>query len=228
MKYYSTKNRNLSTDFRSAVIHGIADDGGLFMPEEIPHLPSGMIESMPSQSLQEIGMQVISKFTGNIEQSVLLKIIEQAINFDAPVKTLSESLSILELFHGPTLAFKDFGARFLANALAYFNQDEDKELIILVATSGDTGSAVASSFYGKEGIKVGLLYPSGMVSQIQEKQLTTMGNNIKAFEIEGTFDDCQRLVKTAFLDQDIKTKFNLSSANSINIARLLPQSFYYF
>jgi threonine synthase len=228
MKYYSTKNHNYFTDFRSAVIHGIADDGGLFMPEEIPSFPTGMIESLPSQSLQEIGMQVISKFAGNIDQSALLRIIEQSINFDAPVKMLSESLSILELFHGPTLAFKDFGARFLANALAYFNKDEDKELIILVATSGDTGSAVASSFYGKEGIKVGLLYPCGMVSQIQEKQLTTMGNNIKAFEIEGTFDDCQRLVKTAFLDKDIKLKFNLSSANSINIARLLPQSFYYF
>ena len=198
------------------------------MPEHIPRLPIGMIESLPSQSLQEIGMQVISKFAGDMDEATLLNVVEQAINFDAPVKILSESLSILELFHGPTLAFKDFGARFLANALSYFNKDEDKELIILVATSGDTGSAVASSFFGKEGIKVGLLYPSGMVSQIQEKQLTTMGNNIKAFEIEGTFDDCQRLVKTAFLDSDIKAKFNLSSANSINIARLLPQSFYYF
>lgn len=228
MKYFSTKNHNNFTDFRSAVIKGIADDGGLFMPEEVPSLPIGMIESLPSQSLQEIGMNVISKFASDVDESALIKIIEQAINFDAPIKALSESLSILELFHGPTLAFKDFGARFLANSLSYFNKDEDKELIILVATSGDTGSAVASSFYGKEGIKVGLLYPSGMVSQIQEKQLTTMGNNIKAFEIEGTFDDCQRLVKTAFLDPDIKAKFNLSSANSINIARLLPQSFYYF
>jgi threonine synthase len=228
MKYYSTKNKNLSVDFRVAVINGIAEDGGLFMPEEIPQLPDGMIESLPYQSLHEIGMQVISKFVKDIEQSVLLKIVEEAINFDAPVKTLSESMSILELFHGPTLAFKDFGARFLSNSLAYFNKDEDKDLVILVATSGDTGSAVASSFYGKEGIKVGLLYPSGMVSYIQEKQLTTMGKNIKAFEIEGTFDDCQRLVKKAFLDKDIKTKFNLSSANSINIARLLPQSFYYF
>ena len=228
MKYYSSKNKNLSADFRTAVIHGIADDGGLFMPETIPQLPAGIIDSLHSQSLQEIGMQVVSRFAGDIEQSTLLKIIELAINFEAPVKTLSESLSILELFHGPTLAFKDFGARFLANSMAYFNKDEDKELIILVATSGDTGSAVASSFYGKQGIKVGLLYPSGMVSQIQEKQLTTMGNNIKAFEIEGTFDDCQRLVKTAFLDKHLKSKFNLSSANSINIARLLPQSFYYF
>jgi threonine synthase len=228
MKYYSTKNKNISADFHTAVINGIADDGGLFMPEKIPQLPAGMMESLHTQSLQEIGMQVISKFAGDMDPSALLKIVEHAINFDAPVKTLSESLSILELFHGPTLAFKDYGARFLANSLAYFNKEEDKELIILVATSGDTGSAVASSFYGKEGIKVGLLYPSGMVSQIQEKQLTTMGNNIKSFEIEGTFDDCQRLVKTAFLDKDIKARFNLSSANSINIARLLPQSFYYF
>lgn len=228
MKYYSTKNRSHFTDFRTAIINGIAEDGGLFMPEEIPALPQDIIDSLPNQSLQEIGMQVISKFTGDMDEAALLKIVEQAINFNAPVKTLSESLSILELFHGPTLAFKDFGARFLANSLGYFNKDEDKELIILVATSGDTGSAVASSFFEKEGIKVGLLYPSGMVSQIQEKQLTTMGDNIKAFEIEGTFDDCQRLVKTAFLDSDIKVKFNLSSANSINIARLLPQSFYYF
>ncbi|HEM48737.1 MAG TPA: threonine synthase [Caldithrix sp.] len=228
MKYYSTKNKKITANFRTAVINGIAEDGGLFMPEEIPQFPAGMMQSLPNQSLHEIGMQVISKFAGYMDQLSLLKIIEQAINFNAPVKTLSESLSILELFHGPTLAFKDFGARFLANAMAHFNKDEDKELIILVATSGDTGSAVASSFYGKEGIKVGLLYPSGMVSQIQEKQLTTMGKNIKAFEIEGTFDDCQRLVKTAFLDPNIKEKFNLSSANSINIARLLPQSLYYF
>ncbi len=198
------------------------------MPEKIPQLPGGMIESLSTQSLQEIAMQVISKFADNIEPSALLKIIEEAINFNAPIKTLSESMSILELFHGPTLAFKDFGARFLANSMVYFNKDEDKDLIILVATSGDTGSAVASSFYEKDGIKIGLLYPSGMVSHIQEKQLTTMGKNIKAFEIEGTFDDCQRLVKTAFLDKDIKSKFNLSSANSINIARLLPQSIYYF
>ena len=228
MKYYSTKNKYNFVDFRTAVLKGIADDGGLFMPEDIPELSRSTIETITSFSLQEIGMEVLSKFAGNIEQSALRKIIETAINFNAPVKILSEKLSILELFHGPTLAFKDFGARFLANALAYFNKDEDKKLIILVATSGDTGSAVANSFYGKEGIKVGLLYPSGMVSQIQEKQLTTMGKNIKAFEIAGTFDDCQRLVKTAFLDTDIKSKFNLSSANSINIARLLPQSLYYF
>ena len=159
MKYYSTKNKKITANFRTAVINGIAEDGGLFMPEEIPQFPAGMMQSLPNQSLHEIGMQVISKFAGYMDQLSLLKIIEQAINFNAPVKTLSESLSILELFHGPTLAFKDFGARFLANAMAHFNKDEDKELIILVATSGDTGSAVASSFYGKEGIKVGLLYP---------------------------------------------------------------------
>jgi threonine synthase len=228
MKYYSTKNRRISTDFRTAVINGIAEDGGLYMPEKIPVLSDETIKSLASKSLAQIGFEVMSKFAGNMDERALIKIIEHTITFDAPVKILSDSLSILELFHGPTLAFKDFGARFLANSMAFFNKDEDKELVILVATSGDTGSAVASSFYGKEGIKVGLLYPSGMVSQIQEKQLTTMGNNIKAFEIEGTFDDCQRLVKTAFPDKDIKARFNLSSANSINIARLLPQSFYYF
>jgi threonine synthase len=228
MKYYSTKNRRISTDFRTAVINGIAEDGGLYMPEKIPVLSDETIKSLASKSLAQIGFEVMSKFAGNMDERALIKIIEHTITFDAPVKILSDSLSILELFHGPTLAFKDFGARFLANSMAFFNKDEDKELVILVATSGDTGSAVANSFYGKEGIKVGLLYPSGMVSQIQEKQLTTMGNNIKAFEIEGTFDDCQRLVKTAFPDKDIKARFNLSSANSINIARLLPQSFYYF
>jgi len=228
MNFFSINNPKNIVNFRTAVLRGIADDGGLYMPTHIPRLSPGFIETLPSLTLQEIALEVIYHFTDSISKNDLQNIIEPAINFDAPLKVLSERLSILELFHGPTLAFKDFGARFLANVLAYFIKNEDKELIILVATSGDTGSAVANSFYEIGGVKVGLLYPSGMVSKIQEKQLTTMGKNIHAFEIEGTFDDCQFLVKTAFLDSDIKKKFNLSSANSINIARLLPQSFYYF
>jgi threonine synthase len=228
MNFFSINNPKNIVNFRTAVLRGIADDGGLYMPIHIPKLSPGFIETLPSLTLQEIALEVIYHFTDSISKNDLQNIIERAINFDAPLKVLSEKLSILELFHGPTLAFKDFGARFLTNVLAYFNKNEDKELIILVATSGDTGSAVANSFYEIGGIKVGLLYPSGMVSKIQEKQLTTMGKNIHAFEIEGTFDDCQCLVKMAFLDPDIKKKFNLSSANSINVARLLPQSFYYF
>jgi len=228
MKYYSTKNPQNITDFKTAVLNGIADDGGLYMPVEIPRLRPAFFESLPNLTLQEIAFEVISKFTGQMPGDVLHSIVEKAINFDAPLKLLSDQLSILELFHGPTLAFKDFGARFLANCLAYFNKEENKELVILVATSGDTGSAVANSFLGIDGIKVGLLYPSGMVSKIQEQQLTTMGKNVFAFEIDGTFDDCQRLVKTAFLNSEVKNKFNVSSANSINVARFLPQSFYYF
>jgi threonine synthase len=227
MKFYSTNNHKNIVDFRTAVINGIADDGGLYMPVEIPVFRSGFVEALPDLTLQEIGFEIIRKYVDSISMNDLQNIVEKAIDFDAPVKFLADDLSILELFHGPTLAFKDFGARFLANLLAHYNQNEDKELVILVATSGDTGSAVGNSFLGLNGIKVGLLYPGGMVSLIQEKQLTTMGQNISAFEIDGAFDDCQRLVKTAFADPELKKRFNLSSANSINVARFLPQSFYY-
>ena len=198
------------------------------MPEAITALPYSMITEIEKYSFQEIGYEIARNFVGEeIPNNDLLTIIESAINFPAPLVELSDQLSVLELFHGPTLAFKDFGARFMAKTMEYFAKGSDQELNILVATSGDTGSAVAYGFYGVEGIKVYLLYPSGKVSYIQEKQLTTLDKNIIAIEIDGTFDDCQRLVKDAFVDSDLNKKLNLSSANSINIARLIPQSFYY-
>ncbi len=228
MKYYSTKNRNTAVSFRDAVLKGIADDGGLYLPESFPQLAQGFIDKLSEKTILEIAYEVSRPFIDDIPDGDLQTILEKTLTFDAPLVSLSDTRHILELFHGPTLAFKDFGARFLANTMSWYNRDENKELIILVATSGDTGSAVAQGFYGIEGIKVGLLYPSSMVSEIQEKQLTTIGGNVQAFEVQGTFDDCQALVKQSFADSDLKKKFNLSSANSINIARLLPQSFYYF
>jgi threonine synthase len=228
MQYYSTNNRNYQVSFKQAVLDGIAPDGGLYLPTEINPLNSSFIDTLSQRSFQEISYKIAKIFVDSINDNDLQTIIEKTFTFGTPLVPLSENLSILELFHGPTLAFKDFGARFLANILAYFNQDENSEIIILVATSGDTGSAVAHGFYGSDRIKVALLYPSGMVSKIQEQQLTTLDKNIYAFEVRGTFDDCQTLVKTAFLDEDLKHKFRLSSANSINIARLLPQAFYYF
>ena len=229
MKYYSTNNKKLNVSFQETVMKGLSPDGGLFMPEFIPQLEDSFIDSLSKYSIREIGLEVTKQFIGNeIPQNVLKNIIDDAINFDAPLVKLDDKISILELFHGPTLAFKDFGARFMARTMGYFLRNSEVELNILVATSGDTGSAVASGFYGVEGINVYLLYPSGKVSEIQEKQLTTFDKNITAIEIEGTFDDCQKLVKTAFLDDEINSKMKLSSANSINIARLIPQSFYYF
>ncbi len=228
MKYYSTKNKNNRVSFKEAVLMGIAEDGGLFMPVDIPVLSQSFFESLSEQSFQEIGTTIAGQFIDEIPENELRAIIEKTITFNAPVHQLDENVSILELFHGPTLAFKDFGARFLANALHYFIKDENRETVILVATSGDTGSAVANAFLGMDGIRVGLLYPSGKVSKIQEQQLTTIGGNVQTFEVQGTFDDCQTLVKQAFLDTELKRTFNLTSANSINIARLLPQSFYYF
>jgi threonine synthase len=229
MKFYSTNNKNNLVSFKEAVIKGIADDGGLFLPVEIPKLPSGFIKNINNYSFAEIAYNVSKTLLEDeIPDRDLKKIIDESINFDVPlIKLQNDSISVLELFHGPTLAFKDFGARFMAKTLSYFNQNKN-EITILVATSGDTGSAVANGFLNADGIKVILLYPSGKVSLIQEKQLTTLNGNITALEIEGTFDDCQRLVKQAFADQEIKKELILSSANSINIARLIPQSFYYF
>ena len=229
MKYYSTNNKNYRVSFQEAVIKGLSPDGGLFMPEFIPKLDSSFINLLSNLSLQKIGFEVAKNFVGKeIPANDLQSIIEDAINFDAPLIKLNDNISILELFHGPTLAFKDFGARFMARIMSYFLRNSDEIVNILVATSGDTGSAVASGFYGVEGINVFLLYPSGKVSEIQEKQLTTFDKNITAIEIDGTFDDCQNLVKTAFMDEEINSEMKLSSANSINIARLIPQSFYYF
>jgi len=228
MKYYSTRDKNNIVSFRTAVMDGLAKDGGLFMPEAITPLPSSMISNIDKYSFQEIGYEIAKNFIGDeIPQHKLLTIIESAFNFPAPLVELSDQLSVLELFHGPTLAFKDFGARFMGKTMEYFAKYLDKELNILVATSGDTGSAVAHGFYGIEGINVFILYPKGKVSLIQEQQLTTLDKNITALEINGTFDDCQRLVKDAFVEPALNAKLNLSSANSINIARLIPQTFYF-
>lgn len=228
MNFYSTNDKSNLVSFETAVMQGLAADGGLFMPVEIPKLDKSFIDSLETKSFQEIGFEIASKFTGSdVSTDDLSNIVSNALNFPAPLFNLSGNLSILELFHGPTLAFKDFGARFMAKTMGYFVSKEKRELNILVATSGDTGSAVAYGFYDTPGINVFILYPKGKVSLIQEKQLTTLDKNITAVEINGSFDDCQRLVKTAFVDADLNKKMNLSSANSINIARLLPQSFYY-
>lgn len=229
MQLYSTKNPNHLVDLKEAVFQGLPPDNGLYMPKVIPLLPKNFFEALPSLSISDIGLAVCrTLFQGYIPDSDLVKIIERAINFPAPIVQLDQEKYILELFHGPSLAFKDFGARFMAQLMSYFNRGEDQELTILVATSGDTGGAVAAGFLQTPGIRVVILYPSGKVSPLQEKQLTTLGHNITALEIDGTFDDCQAIVKQAFLDQDLRSKYRLSSANSINISRLIPQSFYYF
>jgi len=229
MRLYSTKNKEEFVDLKTAVFKGLPQDNGLYMPEHIPQLPKEFIDNLKEYSFKEIALNITSNLFGDvIPIEDLAKIVTKAINFPAPVVPLDEQYKILELFHGPSLAFKDFGARFMAQLMSYFNQGEDKELTILVATSGDTGGAVAAGFYKTPGIKVVILYPSGKVSNLQEKQLTTLGHNIQALEIDGTFDDCQALVKQAFLNEDLRSRLRLSSANSINIARLVPQSFYYF
>ena len=228
MKYYSTNSKNKLFSFEQAVMKGLADDGGLFMPEFIPKFPREFFESIENKSFVEIALEVSKYFIEDeIPQAKLEEIVTEAISFPAPIVEIDKNLFVLELFHGPTLAFKDFGARFMAKTMGYFAQKENSHLNILVATSGDTGSAVANGFYNTPGISVYILYPKGKVSKIQEQQLTTLDKNITALEIDGTFDDCQRLVKSAFVDSELTSKLNLSSANSINIARLLPQSFYY-
>lgn len=229
MRLYSTKNKTDFVSLEEAVFKGLPDDNGLFMPEFIPQLPFSFFENLKEFSFQEIGFEICRQlFQAAIPENDLRDIVRKSITFPAPLVRLDENTYILELFHGPSLAFKDFGARFMAQLMSYFNQGNDRELVILVATSGDTGGAVAAGFYKIPGIKVVILYPSGKVSQLQEKQLTTLGENVTAIEVDGTFDDCQALVKQAFLDKELTGKIRLSSANSINIARLIPQSFYYF
>lgn len=229
MKYYSTENRQLRRSLKDAVLEGLAPDGGLYMPESIPVLPQAQIQSFKTKTYLEIAREIaLSLFHEDLPETEILKIADSAISFDTPLVKLEDDIYTQELFHGPTLAFKDVGARFMARMVGYFTRGLDQEINVLVATSGDTGSAVASGFWNVEGIQVHILYPSGGVSQLQEKQLTTLGGNITALEVSGTFDDCQRLVKSAFVDQDITAKLILTSANSINLARLLPQSFYYF
>lgn len=229
MKLYSTNNPQHIVDLEEAVFQSLPPDNGLYMPCEIPVLPKTFFEHIHDQSFQDISFTVAKALLGNSVDEVALKeIIEEAINFPAPVVPIEDQISVLELFHGPSMAFKDFGARFMSRLMAYFLKKESKEIHILVATSGDTGGAVALGFYDVPGIEVTILYPSGKVSPIQEKQLTSLDKNITALEIDGTFDDCQRMVKQAFLDQELQSKMNLSSANSINISRLIPQTFYYF
>lgn len=229
MQLYSTNNKSQLVSLREAVFKGLPDDNGLYMPSEIPTLPENFIKNLAAYSFPEIAFQVTeSLLQDSIPKEDLSAIIDNAITFRAPVVKLDSQTYILELFHGPSLAFKDFGARFMAQLMRYFNQKEAQELVILVATSGDTGGAVAAGFYQTPGIRVVILYPSGKVSSLQEKQLTTLGHNITALEIAGTFDDCQALVKQAFLDKELTNQIRLSSANSINIARLIPQTFYYF
>jgi threonine synthase len=229
IRFYSTQDKNVSVSLEEAVMRGLAEDGGLFMPDRIPVMAESFFNEISSLSLPEISYEVSKALLRDaIPANDLKAIIEKAINFDAPLKALSSGVYTLELFHGPTLSFKDFGARFMAQLMGYFARQNDHALNILVATSGDTGSAIAQAFLKVPGIRVWILYPKGKVSWSQEQQLTTMGHNITALEVEGTFDDCQRLVKQAFSDRQLRQQLSITSANSINIARLIPQSFYYF
>jgi threonine synthase len=229
MFYYSTNKQSDKADFREATIKGQAPDKGLYFPEYLPQLPADFIKNINNFSKEEIALTAIKPFVGNtIPEDILSNIVAETVNFDFPLVPVTDNISSLELFHGPTLAFKDVGARFMSRCLGYFVQNNDKEVTVLVATSGDTGGAVASGFYDIEGINVVILYPSGKVSSVQELQLTTLGKNIEAIEIDGNFDDCQQLAKQAFADEELNKQKFLTSANSINVARWLPQQFYYF
>lgn len=229
MKYYSLNNKSVVVDFKEATINGQAPDKGLYFPERIPQLSKEWIADIENKSNEQIAFDVIKPYIGNcIPDEELFKIVSESVNFPIPLKQITSNISSLELFHGPTLAFKDVGARFMSRCLGYFSKEKEQELLILVATSGDTGAAVANGFYNVPGVKVLILFPSGKVSSVQEKQLTTLGNNIHALEVEGSFDDCQALVKQAFFDKELNKKVFLTSANSINVSRWLPQQFYYF
>lgn len=229
MDFYSLNHKAPSASFKEAVIKGLAPDKGLYFPTSIEKLPASFFDSISKLSHNEIAFEVIKQFvTPEIPEAELKKIVEETLCFDFPVVNINDKISSLELFHGPTMAFKDVGARFMSRCLGYFNQNQQKGTTVLVATSGDTGGAVANGFLGVEGIKVVILYPSGKVSQVQEKQLTTLGQNITALEVDGVFDDCQDMVKQAFLDKSITDHIQITSANSINVARWLPQMFYFF
>ena len=228
MKYISLNYNSKSTLFHNAVKRGLAPDRGLYFPEIIPQLPRSFFDSIEKLSIHEMAYRVIKPYVGNkISKEKLMEIVTETLDFDFPIIDINENIAALELFQGPTLAFKDVGARFMARSLGYLNRDSNEKINVLVATSGDTGGAVANGFLGVEGINVFIFYPKGKVSEIQEKQLTTLGHNITAFEVDGVFDDCQEMVKTAFLDSGLSS-LNLTSANSINVARWLPQMFYYF
>ncbi|BFP42436.1 threonine synthase [Flavobacteriaceae bacterium GF1] len=228
MEFFSLNDPTHKVSFKDAVIAGIAPDKGLYFPQEINPLPPSFFEDIASLSHQQMAFRAIRQFVQkDIPDNELEKIISNTLDFDFPLIKIEEKVSVLELFHGPTMAFKDVGARFMANCLGHFFEGSEESVTILVATSGDTGGAVANGFLGVEGVQVVILYPSGKVSEIQEKQLTTLGQNITALEVSGTFDDCQRMVKRAFLDKEITGQQKLTSANSINVARWLPQLFYY-
>ena len=230
MQYYSTNGKAPIADLHKAVVKGLAEDKGLYMPQEIKKLPKAFFDNIHEMTFQQIAYNVASAFFGeDVDLDALQDIVYDTLSFDCPVVNVKDNIYTLELFHGPTLAFKDVGARFMARLLQYFIHQEGKEQVnVLVATSGDTGSAVANGFLGVEGIHVYVLYPKGKVSPIQECQFTTLGHNITAIEVDGVFDDCQALVKNAFMDAELNQHMKLTSANSINVARFLPQAFYYF
>lgn len=229
MKLYSTQHESPDVNLEEAIFRGLPPDNGLYMPQEIKPMPAAFFDTIHTLTLPQIAIAVCKHLLGDeLTDSEIEGIIERSMTFEAPVVDLEPNVGVLELFHGPSMAFKDFGARFMAAIMSHYLVKLAREIRILVATSGDTGGAVAQGFYNTPGISVTILYPSGKVSDIQEKQLTTLGGNVTALEIDGTFDDCQRLVKQAFLDADLRAAFELASANSINIARLIPQSFYYF
>ena len=229
MRYYSLNDNSNTATFSEAVIRGLAPDRGLYFPKNIQRLSDDFLNYLTEKSPVEIGVEVMRQFVGDsIPEGRLEQIVADTLCFDFPIVPLSDNVATQELFHGPTMAFKDVGGRFMARSIGYFNEQNPKKVTVLVATSGDTGGAVASGFLGIEGTEVIILYPKGKVSKIQELQLTTNGNNIKAVEIDGVFDDCQEMVKTAFLDDDLNKVYNLTSANSINVARWLPQSLYFF
>ena len=227
MNYYSLHHKSPISTFKNAVVQGLAKDRGIYFPDKITQLSKDFIDNISDYTNHEIAYEVIKQFVGDeIPTEKLKEIIAKTVSFDFPVVNIDDNIGTLELFHGPTMAFKDVGAKFMAQCLEYFNQGNEEEVTVLVATSGDTGGAVANGFLGTKGVNVVILYPSGKVSDIQEKQLTTLGQNITALEVDGVFDDCQEMVKTAFLDDEIKR--TLTSANSINVARWLPQMFYFF
>ena len=229
MKYYSTNGNSPLSTLQNAVVKGLAPDRGLYMPEQIKKLPKQFFDNIENLSFQEIAYHVADAFFGeDIPADDLKQIVYDTLSFETPVVQVNDNIYSLELFHGPTLAFKDVGARFMARLLGYFNKEEKQLVNVLVATSGDTGSAVANGFLGVDGVHVYVLYPKGKVSPIQECQFTTLGKNITAVEVDGVFDDCQALVKSAFMDAELNSKMKLTSANSINVARFLPQAFYYF
>ncbi len=227
MIFYSTNDKSNTADLKTAVLKGLAPDKGLYMPESIPVLPKSFWDNIPGKTMGEIGFELLKPyFCPDIPEDTFRKMVDDAFNFPVPVVKITENISTAELFHGPTLAFKDVGARFLARVMSYFASNQG-DINVLVATSGDTGSAVANGFLGVKGVKVHVLYPSGLVSRLQELQFTTLGQNVTAYEVSGVFDDCQRMVKECFMDKELNQKRILTSANSINLARFLPQSVYY-